>query len=198
MNDQQAPIKNNRLKACAVAIQSSQTNAARCGLLLTLCTVLFGCATPVGQVQRWQISGVEVAEFSGQVVDILCEVSGNCAERCGKGSRQLGLKTDDEIVLIAKDLNRYTGASQELWPHCGRQLVVNGQYTETGGSRFFQIQNVREPGGSWMSTTKFLENWAQQNDAPVSSAKNWYRTDERVKTILEQDGLLGLGPGVNP
>jgi len=163
-------------------------------LSLIMSVVIAGCATPVGEVQRWGISGVEVAELNGEVVDVLCELSGNCAEQCGAGSRQLGMKTDEGIVLIAKDLNIYTGGAEDLWPFCSQQLVINGQFTETGSMRVFQVQNVREPGGPWMRTTRFLETWAEKNGQPLSSANRWYRQDPRVKTILERDGRLGLGP----
>ncbi|MBX2886947.1 MAG: hypothetical protein KTR32_43770 [Granulosicoccus sp.] len=165
-------------------------------LFLISAAGLTACATPVGEVQKWGISGSEVAEFSGEVVDVLCEVSGNCAEQCGAGTRQLGIKTDQGTILIAKDLNLYTGAAEELWPFCSQQLVVNGQFTESGSTRFFQIQNVRNPDGPWMSTTRFLEAWAEKNGKSVSDAKRWYRQDPRVTTVLERDGLLGLGPDV--
>lgn len=163
------------------------------GLLLLFTALLMGCATPAGEVERWGISGVEVAEFSGEVVDVLCEVSGNCVDQCGSGARQLGIKTELGMVLIAKDLNRYTGGAEELWPFCSQQLVVNGQFTETGDTRFFQVQNVRLPDGLWMSTSRFLEDWAEKNGQPLSDANRWYLEDPRVKTLLERDGRLGLG-----
>ncbi|MBX2839166.1 MAG: hypothetical protein KTR35_20085 [Gammaproteobacteria bacterium] len=155
--------------------------------------VLTSCATPVGEVQRWSISGVEVAEFSGEVVDILCEVSGNCVEQCGGGERQIGIKTDTETILVSKDLNLYTGGAEQLWRFCGSNLVVNGQFTQSGNVRFFQVQNIKEPDGEWQSATQFLETWAEKNGTTVSAAKRWYQQDERVTTILERDGRLGLG-----
>jgi len=155
--------------------------------------LLAACAAPEGKVDKWSISGAEVAEFSGEVVDVLCELSGNCAEQCGAGNRQLGIKSDAGTVLISKNNNLYTGASEELWPFCSQQLVVNGQFTQTGDIRIFQVQNIREPGGEWMAASRFLEVWADKNDQSVSDAKQWYRQDTRVTTVLEQNGLLGLG-----
>jgi len=169
-----------------------------CGFTVLISVGLTACATPVGEVDQWGISGSEVAEFSGEVVDVLCELSGNCADQCGSGTRQLGIKTEQGTVLIAKDLNRYTGAAEELWPFCNQQLVVNGQFTESGPTRFFQIQNVRKPDGDWKSTSRFLEVWAEKNGKPASAANKWYFEDPRIEAILEQDGLLGLGPNVNP
>jgi len=162
--------------------------------VLLLSALLTACATPVGEVERWGISGVEVAELSGEVVDVLCELSGNCTDQCGAGTRQLGFKTQQGTVLISKDINRYTGAAEELWPFCEQQLVVNGQFTETGNTRIFQVQNVRLPDGPWMSTSRFIEKWAQENNETVSAARRWYLKDTRVKTILDKDGLYGLGP----
>lgn len=163
------------------------------GLFILATTILSACATPVGEVQKWGISGAEVGELSGEVVDVLCEVSGNCADQCGAGTRQLGIKTEQGMVLIAKDLNLYTGAAEELWPLCNQPLVVNGQFTESLNTRFFQIQNVRKPDGPWMRTTKFLETWAAANGESLAVAKDWYRHDKRVNTIIEKDGRLGLG-----
>ena len=164
------------------------------GLLLLVSAALTACATPDGEVQKWGITGAEVGELSGEVVDVLCEVSGNCADQCGGGTRQLGIKTKQGTVLIAKDLNFYSGGAEELWPFCNQQLVVNGQFTESLNTRFFQIQNVRKPNGPWMKTTRFLETWATTNGASLTAANDWYRDDKRVNAILEKDGRLGLGP----
>lgn len=175
-----------------------RTHTRLYSLVLIILAGLTACATPAGKVERWGISGVEVAEISGEVVDVLCEVSGNCVEQCGSGTRQIGIKTQQGMVLVAKDLNRYSGGAEELWPFCSQQLVVNGQFTETGPTRFFQVQNVRMPDGGWMSTSRFLEVWAEKNGKPVNAANKWYLEDQRVETILKRDGLLGLGPNVNP
>ena len=163
------------------------------GLLILVSTSLTACATPVGEVQKWGISGVEVAEFSGEVVDVLCELSGNCTDECGAGTRQLGIKTSQGTVLIAKDVNYYSGAAEELWPFCNQELTVNGQFTESLNTRVFQIQNVRKPNGPWMKTQRFLETWAETNDESLAVAKDWYYHDKRVNAILEKDGRLGLG-----
>lgn len=164
------------------------------GFVIIVSAVLTACATPVGEVQKWGISGAEVGELSGEVVDVLCEVSGNCTDQCGAGTRQLGIKTKQGTVLIAKDFNLYTGAAEELWPFCNQQLVVNGQFTESVNTRFFQIQNVRKPNGPWMSTKRFLETWAEANGETLAVANDWYRHDKRVNAIIEKDGRLGLGP----
>ena len=163
-------------------------------MMVTVASLLMSaCATPVGEVQKWGISGVEVAELSGEVVDVLCEISSNCTDQCGAGSRQLGIKTKEGMVLIAKDLNFYTGGVEELWPFCNQQIVVNGLFTESASTRMFQIQNVREPDGEWMTTTRFLQTWADRNGKTIEEAAQWYRHDERVKAVLERDGVLGLG-----
>ena len=41
--------------------------------------------------KEWGIDGEEVVRADATVVDLLCEVTGNCADNCGDGKRQLGL-----------------------------------------------------------------------------------------------------------
>lgn len=178
----------------AVSYSPFRVNRGICAVTVLLIALVSACATPVGEVERWQISGVEVAAISGEVVDLLCEVSGNCADQCGAGKRQIGIKTDTGTVLVSKDLNLYSGGAEQLWRYCGETLEVNGLFTETGNIRMFQVQNIRKPGEAWQSTSQFLTTWAEQNGTTVSEAKRWYLKDPRITEILERDGRLGLGP----
>jgi chaperone required for assembly of F1-ATPase len=41
--------------------------------------------------EEWGIDGEEKARLTVKVVDIACELSGNCPAKCGEGKRQLGL-----------------------------------------------------------------------------------------------------------
>jgi len=127
---------------------------------------------------------------------VLCELGGKCAQECGQGRRQLAIKSQENskgIVLIAKNLNNYTGAAEELWPLCGQLVDVNGLFTEHRGVRFFQVQNIRESGGQWQKATKYLSAWIERSGKSAQQAKNWQHRDERVKDILKRDGRLGLG-----
>ncbi len=158
--------------------------------------LLAGCATPVGEVENWPITGAEKNQFSGEVVDVLCELNGNCIDQCGEGKRQLAIKTKNNklgTVLVAKNLTNYSGAADELWQFCGQQVELNGLFTEHRGVRFFQVQNLRASGGEWQRANNFLNAWAAQSGKPPQQAINWQEHDERVKAIIERDGRLGLG-----
>lgn len=164
-----------------------------------LCSALLlaGCATPVGEVESWPITGAEENQFSGTVVDVLCELNGSCANECGEGKRQLAVKSQDPTigtVLVAKNLTNYSGAADELWQFCGQQVDVNGLFTDHKGVRFFQIQNVRATeGGQWQKATNYLNAWSERTGKSSQQAKNWQDHDERVLGIIKRDGRLGLG-----
>lgn len=144
--------------------------------------------------KSWGVSNEVKAEFTGTVVDIACELSGDCPPNCGDGNRQLGLKTEqDGTLLVAKNLTLYTGASVELVAFCGQTIEVDGLFTEHRNVRFFQVQQLRVPGGDWQKATRFHQVWAEQYGGKPSKAKNWYKKDPRVETIITRDGYLGLG-----
>ena len=128
------------------------------------------------------------------VVDIACELTGDCADNCGSGKRQLGLKTVDQgTILVAKNLTFYSGAAEELHGFCGKEVEVDGLFTEHRNVRFFQVQKMREVGGKWEKSDRFLDAWAKQNDSSKRKAKKWYKRDAKVQEILQRDGYLGIG-----
>lgn len=43
------------------------------------------------EAKSWNLLGEEKARFTAKVVDLLCELGGDCADNCGEGRRQLGL-----------------------------------------------------------------------------------------------------------
>ena len=58
------------------------------------------------QVDGWKnLQGRENALFKAKVVDIVCELSGDCPADCGAGARQLGLlrEADGRLLLAAKN-----------------------------------------------------------------------------------------------
>lgn len=162
--------------------------------LMSISLLQAGCATPVGEVESWPVTNAEESQFSGTVVDVLCELGGNCANECGQGKHQLAIKSQDKgTVLVAKNLNNYSGAVDELWQFCGQQVDVNGLFTEHKGVRFFQVQNIRESGGQWQKATKYISAWTERSGKSPEQAKNWQDHDDRVKDIIEREGRLGLG-----
>jgi len=164
--------------------------------LISIGLVQAGCATPAGEIESWPITGAEKNQFSGTVVDVLCELSGNCASECGEGKRQLAIKSQDQAigtVLVAKNLSNYSGAADELWQYCDQQVELNGLFTEHKGVRFFQVQNIRPTDGQWEKATKYLSAWADRSGKSAQQAKNWQTHDQRIKDIINRDGTLGLG-----
>lgn len=148
--------------------------------------------------QSWSVTGEEIARFEAKVVDILCELTGNCPANCGDGKRQLGLLTaDNRLIMAAKNATAFTGAADELVDFCAKQVIVDGLFTENHGVRFFAVQFVREaPDGKWRAANRFLRKWAVRNGmAPdAKEANQWFRHDARVTRLIERDGHLGLGP----
>lgn len=162
-------------------------------LLITI-MLLGACATPAGEVDSWPVTNAQERELTGTVVDVLCELNGNCPDNCGNGKRQLAIKTEDSrTILVSKNLTNYTGAVVELSPYCDQVVDLNGLFTEHSGVRFFQVQNVRSSGGQWQRATDYLQAWSERTGRPLSEANNWQENDERVKGIIERDGVLGLG-----
>lgn len=144
----------------------------------------------------WGVTGEEIARFQGKVVDIACELSGDCPDECGAGKRQLGvLKADGTLVLISKNQTPFSGAADDLVEFCGQDVEVDGLFAENRGVKFFAAQFVRPVGGKWRRTSRFTEAWAERNgmDPASPEAKQWFRNDPRVKQLIEQDGFLGLG-----
>jgi len=165
----------------------------QCAAVLFTLLLAASCATPVGEIASWPVTNAERSELTGEVVSVLCELGGNCDDSCGGGTQQLAIKTAElGTVLVAKNLNNYSGAQDELSPFCGQTINVNGLFTEHQGIRFFQVQNLRAPGGDWQRATRYLEAWGERSGKAPSNT--WYKQDERVKEILERDGRLGLGP----
>jgi hypothetical protein len=146
----------------------------------------------------WNVTGEEIARFDAKVVDILCELTGDCAEDCGAGRRQLGLLTDDKVLILAdKNMAPFAGAVDELVGFCEQKVTVDGLFTVNRGLRVFAVQFVKPAAddGKWRRASKFLSNWAVANGVdPESKAKNsWFRKDPRVQALIEEDGFLGLG-----
>ena len=145
----------------------------------------------------WGVTGEQEARFEARVVDIACELSGDCPRDCGAGRRQLGLlNTEQELVLPVKNATPFSGAADELAEFCGKQVIVDGLFTEHRGLRLFAVQFVREaPDGEWRAANRFTDIWADRNGIDPASGKQnqWFRHDPEVQRRLAQDGYLGLG-----
>lgn len=156
--------------------------------------VFFAFSGNVQAAKSWGVSNEVKAKFTGTVVDIACQLTDDCPADCGAGSRQLGLQTNDQgLIMVAKNLTLYTGAAEELYGFCGQEIEVDGLFTENRNVRFFQVQTMRPVGGKWSKATRFHKAWAKKHDTKPRKAKRWYRKDARIKTIIGRDGYLGLG-----
>jgi len=169
-------------------------NRTLVGLTFLVGSIALG---PAHAAKSWGVTGEVKAKFTATVVDITCHLSGDCPENCGAGTRQLGLQTEDQgIILVSKNLTLYTGAAEELYGFCGKQIEVDGLFTENRNVRFFQVQNMREVGGKWKKAVLFRKAWGEKHGYKAKSrkTKRWYRNDPRIKEIIQRDGYLGLGP----
>ena len=155
-------------------------------------------STGAWAAEEWGLPEEEVVRFDAKVVDILCELTGDCPANCGAGKRQLGLLTGEgKLVMPIKNTTLFSGTAAELIDFCGKQVTADGLFTTNRGYKVFALQFVKEaPDGKWRRANRFLPKWAAANgfEAGSEEAKQWFRHDPRVKDILAQDGVLGLGP----
>src|SRR3546814_8899367 len=76
----------------------------------------------------------EIVRFEAKVVDVLCELSGDCPADGGAGRRQLGLVTDDgTLILPVKNATPFSGTQVELLPFLGKRGVADGLFMTNHG-----------------------------------------------------------------
>jgi len=110
----------------------------------------------------WNLSGEQKARFSAKVVDILCEVSGKCADQCGAGSYQLGLlTTDGKIIPVNKNgQSSFNGAIVDLLPYCGKTVEVDGLLVgEDVPAQLYQVQLIKTEGADWAKADLHTKEW---------------------------------------
>jgi len=150
--------------------------------------------------EEWGIEHEQVARFEAKVVDLLCELTGDCPANCGDGKRQLGLLRDDGRLIIAvKNQDIFAGAANDLLPFCGQRLLVDGLLIEDPRLPMFQIQFRRPAGGEWRRANQFRRDWAERHDLKWDSeaVDQWYQRDETIKAVIGKDGVFGI-PGLKP
>ena len=145
---------------------------------------------------KWSIKNEEIATFNAKVVDVLCELSGDCAEACGNGTRQLGqLRDDGTLLLAAKGNTLFAGAVKDLLPYCGQTIEVDGLLIKSPTMPLYFVQAVRTgPDQEWQNAVRFDQAWAERY--PELSPP-WWVNDPTVNEHLERDGILGV-PGLEP
>ncbi len=163
----------------------------------TLLIVLVHAASAARAADSWGLPGEEIVRFEAKVVDLLCELTGDCPAQCGAGKRQLGLLKDDGIlVLPLKNQAFFAGAADELSDFCAKRVVADGLMVTNRGYTIFALQFVKEaPDGKWRRANRFLSAWAKRNglDPKDKKVKRWFENDPQVNALIARDGKLGLG-----
>lgn len=139
------------------------------------------------------------ATFSGKVVDIMCELQGECDQQCGGGERLLGIVRDSDNVLVPVLKNAqlaFNGPMDDLAPYCNKAVDVDGLLlgdAELYGNRFYMVQFIREAGAAeWNKANQWTKAWKARN--PEATGKGpWFRRDPRVLKQIEANGYFGLG-----
>lgn len=153
--------------------------------------------------QTFGLTGEKKATFSGKVVDILCELSGDCADNCGGGMRQLGVlrDADNKLVLVAKNAQfEFNGAVPDLLPYCNKPVDVDGLMVgdDPGSAPVYMVQKIREAGsGEWKKASDWTAAWKAANPGVAEGDGPWYRRDPRVVKQIEVNGYFGLGHDVD-
>jgi hypothetical protein len=146
----------------------------------------------------WGIKNEKITRTEAKVVDIACEVTGNCVANCGNGKRQLGLLFDNgKLVPVVKNNDPFAGATEDLITHCNQRIVADGLMISHPKMPIFQLQFKRsapkgKPKGKWSGAKWFTRNWEKKHGKPGGE---WFQHDERVKAAIAKDGVLGV-PGL--
>lgn len=147
--------------------------------------------------EEWGIEHEATARFDAKVVDIVCELSGDCPADCGGGKRQLGLlKPDGQLVLAIKNFDPFAGTVVDLLPFCGKTIVADGLYIDNPKLPMFVLQFKREaPDGKWSRANWFVKEWGKAHGEERQG--QWFRHDPRIKQSIAERGVFGI-PGLKP
>lgn len=146
----------------------------------------------------WDLYAEKPARFEARVVDLLCELTGDCPTDCGAGFRQMGLlrTADDVLVLGIKNAQAaFSGAAVDLAPYCNQIVEVDGLMIDDpklGARNVYLVQKIRVGDGDWAKANQFTRVWAKEN--PQAKGKGaWFRRDPRIRAMIAEEGYLGLG-----
>ncbi|MEO0385997.1 MAG: hypothetical protein AAF281_00505 [Pseudomonadota bacterium] len=159
-----------------------------------------GAFSEGSKAKGWGVAGEEKALFTGKVVDILCELTGDCPADCGAGDRQMGIVRDADNVLVLASKNSqpaFTGAARELAPFCGQTVEVDGNLvgdTDLTPAKFYQIQTIRPlDAEAVVKANTWTKVWAQLNPEAKEVKGPWFRKDPKINALIAESGYLGLG-----
>jgi len=165
---------------------------------MTVAPAAFAEGAAESQAKSWGLLGEEMTRFSGKVVDILCELTGDCADNCGNGSRHLGLlREDGRLVPVYKNnQTSFNGAVADLLPLCGQTIEVDGLLVgEDVPAKFLQVQLIKPEGASeFYKANGWTEAWKRRFPEQAEGKGPWFRRDPRILEQIKEKGYLGLGP----
>lgn len=149
------------------------------------------------EARSWNLFAEVPATFDARVVDVMCELTGDCPANCGDGDRQLALlrAADDQIVMVLKNNQpAFTGAVTDLLPYCGQDIAVDGLMIEDEDfpiRNTYLVQRIKSD-GEWTKASQWTKVWAAEN--PEAAGKGpWFRRHPGVLAQIEAEGYLGLG-----
>ena len=145
--------------------------------------------------EEWGIDGEKKARFEAKVVDVLCELTGDCPADCGSGKRQLGLLRDDgTLVLAVKNVDIFAGAADDLKGFCNKRIVADGLLINNPKMPLFALQFKKlAPDGKWSRANQFGKDWSKANGG--KKASQWFKNDPRIIKIIAEKGVFGI-PGL--
>ncbi|VAV92570.1 hypothetical protein MNBD_ALPHA08-99 [hydrothermal vent metagenome] len=151
----------------------------------------------VNAATEWGIEYEKTTRTEAKVVDLLCEITGNCVPECGAGKRQLGLLFDDgKLVPAVKNFEPFAGATNDLIKYCNKRIVADGLMISNPKMPMFVIQFSRlAPDGKWSRANQFGKDWSKANGGKPSN--QWFREDPRIKALIKERGVFGI-PGLKP
>ncbi len=163
--------------------------------LVRLALVLLLAPGAAFAAQTWGIPHEKPVVLRGEVVDLLCELAGECTPDCGGGRRQLGLVTaEGRLYPAVKGEVFFAGATLDLLPYCGREVMVDGLVIENPAMTLLFVQKLRGSSREkWKPARAFIEDWRRRN----GPAREWWRADPLVREVIARDGVFGI-PGLEP
>lgn len=151
------------------------------------------------QANPWNLYAEQPARFEARVVDVLCELTGDCPSDCGSGARQMGLvRSADGVLVLALKNNQpnFMGAARELAPFCNQTVTVDGLLIDDpdlGARNVYQVQTILPEGASEpVKANRASKIWAEEHPEAEGQGP-WFRRDPRINSIIAEEGYLGLG-----
>lgn len=165
--------------------------------LIIAAAVLIMGTLSLKAASEWGIDHEKKTRIEAKVVDLLCEVTGNCVPDCGNGKRQFGLLFDDgKLVPVVKNQEPFAGATNDLTKYCNKRIVADGLMISNPKMPLFALQFSRlAPDGKWTRANQFGKDWSKANGGKKSG--QWFRQDARIKKVIKDQGVFGI-PGLKP